>query len=593
MRSLMPYLAGLILAATCAAQEDVETFPCDTTDLWSMADLSGLGEVALTASDGEVRAQYPRTGTVVLYHNVVMTDLQRLDLTLRSSATATFSVIVQDREGGLFQYETSLLAGESRTVSIWSCQFSPTEDSPSGRAILDPSLLRTGYTLLERNVLPGENTLAVEQVEVTRAPFQQRFMCSLTVWGTETFDASTWVEKEVIVKRGAVLNIGAIRFSVGGKVKLEDDLRDATGAVLQAGGKLFVNGGVFDLRGTSAYSANLALGRGSEVGFDNAVYYARATGGVGLGKEAKVRGTHVTFPNGLTWDAREDEASIELSGCTLPGEFITSRQARLTISDSSGILLWLWIDEEVQGATVLFPNGGSAEDWSPGLGFQVTLLRCRSCLWATITEARCGVTFGSTLRDGEAHRQLEAFGAQVGGVSETEIRDLHNPVTLSDAYRYPATDREVSVVGTHVKAWNFYAEKHAHLTIRNCTYGESHAYNNSYIEVFGGECDGRGGFVQASESAKIDMHQVRVTTLIHAVSDQRAVEAELIEPAFVWLDGCEVRGDVVAAEGAWIVVDGGSIRGRIQAYSGATILLRGCDLTNAVTEELGGKIVVE
>lgn len=541
MRRVLLALAPL-LATVAAAASDTETFPCETTDGWSLLDLSGQPPMgaSLSAAEGEVRVLYERSTLVLMQHTALMTDLEGLTLTLRSEVASTILVTVVDADGARFQHAFDLAASERSCVSVLPSEFRLADDSPVKKDSLDPGLLRAGYVLADLGAAfgaKGPNTLSVEEVLVRRTDLPVH-RGDLVVEGSMEVKEPLFVEGSVVVRTRACLEIVARRFAVGAKVTVEK------------GGRLEVLGGAFETRGRFAYESIIAAMPGAVVTFRDALFNPSAATGAYVGDGACFTVERTHFLRGLTWDARPAGKTVLRESLT-PGEFVAGSQASLSISDSAGILIWLSLGDDAEGQ-VAFPSGDRIESWEPGLGFHVCLERCGAVVWGVISCPGCRVDVTGS--------RLIAVGASFEGDTEATISGLRNGAEMEDAL-FPAGDRRVRFVKSSVQAWNLYAHGTARLTIDHCVFGECGSGDDALLRVIDSTCDGSGGFIGAGDRSRMEIEHSRITTLVSASGASTIV-----------LTDCEIVGEITASEDATIFLVRCTVEGPVREIGNGKVI---------------------
>ena len=119
--------------------------------------------------------------------------------------------------------------------------------------------------------------------------------------------------------------------------------------------------------------------------------------------------------------------------------------------------------------------------------------------------------------------------------------------------RLNLSDRNISFVNSKVDAFNFYPIFDAHLEIADSIFGELNAFKDCEVSVHNSTCDGSGGYVFASDNAKVRFTNCKITCPV--VTSGRAQ---------LRLDHCQIKGDVTASDDSSIDLIGCTLKGQTQ-----------------------------
>ncbi len=222
---------------------------------------------------------------------------------------------------------------------------------------------------------------------------------------------------------------------------------------------------------------------------------------VGIGSSVlEIMGS--TFPAGFMTTLLLQEASMTVTGCTRPGEYIAMDSTSISFIDCDSILVWLNFPEGSSGLIELPGSDSLIVDWefpggsAGGIDYTIDVTNTTHMLSGVLSSNDSEVTIERS--------DLIALGIIFWEALEDTI---HLAGLLNDShyddYAVPLTDRTLHLVDTHVNAWNVYPFDSTAVRIENSIFGETLADDDSRMEIWGSICDGRGGYVGSFGDAEL------------------------------------------------------------------------------------------
>ena len=272
--------------------------------------------------------------------------------------------------------------------------------------------------------------------------------------------------------------------------------------------------------------------------------------GIGLRDRAQLEIINSVFLGGATVDATE-KTRVTLDRAKAPGEIVIAPGADVTVTDSSSVLLWLYLGAQARGRFAL-PDGSQLDDWSSGLGLNVRVRNSQNIMWGVISAS------GSDCIVENSH--LLGAGLYIAGDTRVAFEGIHNKGEIR-AFDASGVDRKLRFENCKVDAWNFYAEGKAHVTLSRCTFGEALGLKGGSFLVRDSTCDGSGGYVGSEGASVMTFSNCKLMCRVIARE-----ESSLI------LENCAVDGDIHAASSATVKLIKTTTRGRVDKDPGAKVI---------------------
>lgn len=195
------------------------------------------------------------------------------------------------------------------------------------------------------------------------------------------------------------------------------------------------------------------------------------------------------------WNFRQffDNANVEISGSDLIGDFTVNDFCRVSYCECDTMLPWFGFTE---GDTLLpysFPNWISVSDYTfssaeiselSGVGYTVDFQDCGGVMWGIESWPGSSVeVFNSFI-----NITLRILGE--GTVDLTGISQFTNyyEFLLSDVSNI--SDRLLKLTNCYAHQWCIYGYDSINLNIHNCSWGESHAKENSTVVAYNSIANG-------------------------------------------------------------------------------------------------------
>jgi len=545
-RALFIFVLAVGLMFVTRSVTHGESYDGRTTNRWK---LTGIGDgttagASITADEGVVRYSYPRGQKCALVHAVPLTGFARLQWEVRSETQMVLVVALRDREGATFHRGLPVPAGQWTTLTATPEEFEANDDSPVKRNHLDSRLLDTGYAMFDLAAIAGgsgSNALWIRRVVVDGAPTVQH-ETQATASGDLKVDTDVTLATPSR-RRGNIFVGPSGHLHVTSDIVLEGDIHCQ-------GGTLSVEGGVLELPQQYPHERTITLDHGARLEVRSGTIRTRVPATLSLrGSQLMVRAG--TFDGGFTTDL-DESSTIDIAGALSPGEFVIPPRARVDMSDTEGVALWLLLGPPAVGRVTLPPMGRVAR-WDSAWGLNLHLRNC-TVVWCLLSAPGSNAVV--------EHSDVRAAGVASNGSATATFRDMHNKRRVPHL-DLPSVDRHLTFLDTQVTAWTFYTFDRARIVIDGCTYGECMANGESRIQVHNSTCDGSGGYVQASTRSHIDMDGCTLQCLVVASDD-----------AHIVLTGCHVTGDVRATGRSTIELVGCQVTGKLIREPAATLSVR-------------------
>lgn len=537
------FLAIILSLSHPAPFQGVETFPGDSLSGWSLTDFAGGTPPGATLSveDEHLVVRYDRATLMGAVHSVLLTELQEIRLAVASEQDVDLRLVIEDRDGALFQYAFSLTDGKPATVRVRPADFRLSQDSPVRRSAMDPTRLGEGYALVDPGKPGGgnrANRLSIQGVEIEREALLTQ-TGPLVVSRSMEIRQSQELVGDIVVVRGGRLRITAPRFVLRGNLQVEEN------------GSVEMRGGVVEIPQRFNHERGMAFAGWSQARLrDVLVASAKVPFGLVLRDRSSLVVQNTRFSGGMTVDV-STRSSVQLDRAMAPGEFILVPGARMTVTNSRALLLWFTLSR-TSPARLSFPPGATVTNWMAPRGYNVRVRDSRDLSWALISTAGAKTTVSDS--------ELMAVGLVFKGSSRASFRQITNHTTVED-FVVPATDRSLRFRNCRVGAWNFYAGENAQITLDRSVFGEVLTYDDARVEATLSTCDGSGGYVGANDRSQIRMS--------HCIVDSLAVARH---SGTMELTDCAVNGDVYAADQATVRLIRTPVNGRIDADPEATLV---------------------
>ncbi len=223
------------------------------------------------------------------------------------------------------------------------------------------------------------------------------------------------------------------------------------------------------------------------------------------------------------------ESVLNVDECVNAWEFLLKDSCQASFSHNESLILWFYFPENVT-ATYAFPAGVWVEDMDfnvsiPGLEeipYSVSIDSCANVHWGMFPMAGADVTIqnsdmrtcGWIFNDGGEHTVAGMMNEQF------YVSESFNP-----------GDRQLHLVNSRVRTWNFYTMNSSILNVEGCLFGEALSMEDGTINVLGGVCDGSGGYF-GTNHANINafLCQIECQVVMEGRSSGSFVNSELYFP---------------------------------------------------------------
>jgi hypothetical protein len=224
-----------------------------------------------------------------------------------------------------------------------------------------------------------------------------------------------------------------------------------------------------------------------------------------------------------------DNAFLNVSECINAWEFLLSDSCNASFSHNESLILWFYFPENVS-ATYSFPNGVWVDDMDfnqtvPGLeeiSYSVSIDSCSNVNWGMFPMAGCDVTI--------VNSDMRTCGWIFRDGGESTVSEIYNEQFYASEI-IESGDRQLYLINTRVRTWNFYTMNSSVLNVESCFFGEALSMDNGTINVVGGICDGSGGYF-GTNGANINAFasQIECQVVMEGKSSGAFINSELYFP---------------------------------------------------------------
>jgi hypothetical protein len=510
--------AFLLLSLSAMAGDDEEVLSCDTVDGFQTVLPGGdkPADAELKAGHGRLTLAYQQAQMAPLANYALLTELKELRLRITSGETATFVVVVKDRDGATWNQPFRLEGGAWTDVVLPAGKFALNADSAVKKERFDAARLGAGWVLFDAAAVLGNgkgcNEVQVDEVRIVREPLDE----TAGDWVVENEQLVAKSRKHtgrITVKKGGKLTVTSARFVHAGELSLE-------------GGTAGFAGGVVDFPQRFQHERDLRLTGEARLSFRDAHVVTHFPAGLKLDGAQTVEMSGVECVGGFTADV-PPKGKILLSKTKNPGEFVIAPGGTVDVADCENVILWHSFGENLKGA-IRFPGPDVGGKWTSGHGLNVTVQRSRGIRWTLLSLPGAA----GSVEDCDPM----AAGLLFGNKTELTIDDLQDGRAMKE-WRVPAPDRALVFRNSTVAAWNIYASDEAVARLRQSTIGEAMTFGKGRIELEDSTVDGKGGYVGAHDHSVIRLVRCRLTCLVVARGRSKI---ELVD--------CKVEGDIRAVD---------------------------------------------
>ncbi|MFQ6103971.1 MAG: FlgD immunoglobulin-like domain containing protein [Candidatus Glassbacteria bacterium] len=298
--------------------------------------------------------------------------------------------------------------------------------------------------------------------------------------------------KICVVERG-LLQVDGATLSVVGDITLMDD------------GRMVINGGHLSVIEEWLYQYKCLLTGSARLEIlDSQLSFNGQNLGLTAADSSSVILQNTSFPGGFLTTLLLGQASMEVKGCTRPGEYIPLESTMVEFSDCDSVIIWFAFPDSSVGVIQLPDEESLIEHWVfptdsvSGIDYQITVDTTSHVISAVVTYGGSELTVENS--------DVAALGLifENGPEDSVEISGLVNDTDYED-YTVSLDDRMLRLVDTHLNAWNIYPFDTSYVKIENSIFGEVLTSDTSHVEIFESICDGKGGYVGIGGESQVFM----------------------------------------------------------------------------------------
>ncbi|RME24564.1 MAG: hypothetical protein D6806_09385, partial [Deltaproteobacteria bacterium] len=411
---------------------------------------------------------------------------------------------------------------------------------PVQKTSLEPERLSAGLVIVDtaRGQSADTNTLWIDGVEIVRKPLLLLEDLALRA-GSLVIEESALVKGDAVLAGQASLEVSAPRLQLRG------------GIAVTEGSSFVVDGAVIDSEQQYVTQYWLDTATGGSIALRDVQLYTRfpqflrSKAGCSLlldRFQSLMAATHIET---------EPSAQVTITDSSQIGELVLYPGARVNVSASDYILVWLFTPSGTTG-TYSLPDGSSVNQFSLPNPFDLSVTNTTNVLWGLVSYPGSNVTFTDS--------HLLVAGLLFLGSTQQALSGYQNGGPLPDLSGL--SDRTLVFQNSTVDIWNFYPSEGSDLQLNDCTFGEMLAFGHARAVITSSGCDGSGGFLGTEDNSIVEVYSSRLDTDITTFDDSNLL-----------LDGCTVHGTIRATGNSTVTLRNTTVDGELMEYDGAKIIV--------------------
>lgn len=327
---------------------------------------------------------------------------------------------------------------------------------------------------------------------------------------TVIIDTNTIISGDVIIVNNGSLTINTDTFGVSGNIvclnKGELNIKNTVFSVMGDIG--LIDSASFDIDSSEfrmpmdfLYQYSLLVVGRSKLSIKNSlVDFKNGALGVSINNNSSMILENDTFNQHVTASMR-NESSLNINNVLNAWEFLIMDSCDVNINNSSGLILWLEFPDNTV-SSLSFPQGSfvsnfTANNTVTGLNdipYSLNITNTSNVNWGIFPQKGSDLTINNSY--------LRTCGLIFEEGAKDTLTGFYNDQFYSNT-AFPINDRNLKMVNSTIRTWNFYSFDSSRVSVVGCFFGEALSFNNGYMEIIGSICDGSGGYLGAEKGQMI------------------------------------------------------------------------------------------
>ena len=307
---------------------------------------------------------------------------------------------------------------------------------------------------------------------------------------TVIIDSSYFLNGNLTIINNGKLILNHASFQINGDIEISGT------------GELTATGGSFEVIQTFTYEHSAVIFESGLFKLDSLQFTSSGQSwSLAAANDGEIIIENSEISDGFITTGLYDQASAQIIGNQLPGEYLCFGENDLIFKNNDWLLFWLVLpDSSVIDLTL--PDDSLLIGWQfdenqpgvDGIAYSVTIDSCTNVNWGLISQSGSDATFHST--------NFRVSGLMFNDPDSIVVQNITNGSHYSDVI-VDVTDRMLHLIDTDVQTWNFYPFRNAKVTVQNCIFGELLAADSAGVLIDNSVCDGSGGHLEALGSSTI------------------------------------------------------------------------------------------
>ncbi len=303
---------------------------------------------------------------------------------------------------------------------------------------------------------------------------------------------------ETVTITGSFFLNGNLQIINNGRLILDDADFQINGNIEVSGtGELIATGGSFEVIQTFTYEHNIVIFETGLFKLDSVQF---SSSGQSWGVTATNNGEYIlknsVITDGFITTGLIEQASAQITGSQLPGEFLCFGENDLVFKNNDWLLFWLVLaDSSV--IDLALPDDSLLIGWQfdesqpgvSGISYSVTIDSSTNVNWGLVSQSGSDATFRNT--------NFRVSGLMFNDPDSIVVQNITNGSHYSDVM-IDVPDRNLHLIDSDVQTWNFYPFRNSKVTVRNSIFGEMITSDSAFALIDNSVCDGSGGHLEAS-----------------------------------------------------------------------------------------------
>lgn len=284
-----------------------------------------------------------------------------------------------------------------------------------------------------------------------------------------------------IISRG-VVNIENADFRINGKIFIANQ------------GQMHITSSNFTVIQEYIYQHDAIVAEQGEFTFTDVQFHSSGhSWSIGLAGQAQYRCEDSEISDGFITVGLLEDSQAHISDTKTPGEFLCFGRNTLNFEKSDFLLYWIVLFDTSRVLASL-PVDSLVTNWTfssdepdvEGIPYTVSIDSCTQVMWGLISRSDSDGEFSNT-QFRTAGLMFNKPDSIVAGNITNESKHVDDVISIPD--------RNLRLINSEVRTWNFYPSDQAIVTINNSVTGEVLAQDSSRVHINNSIIDGSGGYL--------------------------------------------------------------------------------------------------